>query len=1010
MIRIINTQSLYEGLYKTVEFCKKYKNDDLDIVVPDKLSLFMERFLFEKLNLVSSFNIKVSTLNRFAKKNCFIPKDKQISKVGSILLIYKILNENSVDLEILRNRRYSFEYAEEIFNTITQLKASKISFDEMFMFDSQNEQLTKKIHDLAKIFQLYETYKAGLLDSSDLFLLSSLTVADNRENAKILFVGFDDFTAIEYTIIERLAISCEVNIINYYSKENNRYIYNNQVFDKLRNIAYINELQFDVVNEETNKSEINLKQFLSNNLFGIKNDKFTIKNETVKIYSGKDFRDEIEFVARIIRQKTFNGNQFSSSGVAVFDLQGKEEVIKEIFSKYEINYYIDSKFQLDQSIFYKFLLSLLKFNLEGYSLIHLIDLINSPFYDEKFEIKQMLIEKLSSIKFRGYKLSNIAVDENLIKAREKLQDFINLILIDKNTNISDLIKRLEKINEILRIEEILNEIANKKSEITDKIILNKSKEVVLNLLEDINRYYLDANLETVFDIYSHIASVVNINNLPQTLDAVKVIDANDCMEIFLDLYLVNCKFDNAPSLKFDCGIILDSEIAELNFKNKLSPTIAHINRLKKLELFNTSLMFEKNLTITYSHTMSDLIRELKQRLQVEIEGELIDLPALNDFSFGKYIALSKWDYIEFLSKNNKNHKYFINFYGNVKNFSQISSENKQIYDEMKTISASQLENYFKCPFYYFVYNILKIRPNIENDIQSLDVGNILHELLFVYYKKNKNVGDIYEFCKNQIFKIVDRDERLKINANSPTLINLIDEGVRVINGLNYIDENTLFKPLYFEFEFSNDKALHLNEVDLVGKIDRVDYYEDLMRIVDYKTGKAEAGLKELFYGNKLQLFLYSVAMENVIKKHTIGGFYLPLHNSYTREIGNSYSLKGFFENDERVVHALDARLQPGDKSDIVNVKMNKDFVASRTLGYKELNNDEMNSLKKYSIELSNNAIKEIKSGYIEPTPSSLSKPCEYCPYAHICMRATNGIKYRQSKKILPSSFKGDEHE
>lgn len=1010
MIRIINTQSLYEGLYKTVEFCKKYKNDDLDIVVPDKLSLFMERFLFEKLNLVSSFNIKVSTLNRFAKKNCFIPKDKQISKVGSILLIYKILNENSVDLEILRNRRYSFEYAEEIFNTITQLKASKISFDEMFMFDSQNEQLTKKIHDLAKIFQLYETYKAGLLDSSDLFLLSSLTVADNRENAKILFVGFDDFTAIEYTIIERLAISCEVNIINYYSKENNRYIYNNQVFDKLRNIAYINELQFDVVNEETNKSEINLKQFLSNNLFGIKNDKFTIKNETVKIYSGKDFRDEIEFVARIIRQKTFNGNQFSSSGVAVFDLQGKEEVIKEIFSKYEINYYIDSKFQLNQSIFYKFLLSLLKFNLEGYSLIHLIDLINSPFYDEKFEIKQMLIEKLSSIKFRGYKLSNIAVDENLIKAREKLQDFINLILIDKNTNISDLIKRLEKINEILRIEEILNEIANKKSEITDKIILNKSKEVVLNLLEDINRYYLDANLETVFDIYSHIASVVNINNLPQTLDAVKVIDANDCMEIFSDLYLVNCRFDNAPSLKFDCGIILDSEIAELNFKNKLSPTIAHINRLKKLELFNTSLMFEKNLTITYSHTMSDLIRELKQRLQVEIEGELIDLPALNDFSFGKYIALSKWDYIEFLSKNNKNHKYFINFYGNVKNFSQISSENKQIYDEMKTISASQLENYFKCPFYYFVYNILKIRPNIENDIQSLDVGNILHELLFVYYKKNKNVGDIYEFCKNQIFKIVDRDERLKINANSPTLINLIDEGVRVINGLNYIDENTLFKPLYFEFEFSNDKALHLNEVDLVGKIDRVDYYEDLMRIVDYKTGKAEAGLKELFYGNKLQLFLYSVAMENVIKKHTIGGFYLPLHNSYTREIGNSYSLKGFFENDERVVHALDARLQPGDKSDIVNVKMNKDFVASRTLGYKELNNDEMNSLKKYSIELSNNAIKEIKSGYIEPTPSSLSKPCEYCPYAHICMRATNGIKYRQSKKILPSSFKGDEHE
>ena len=80
MIRIINTQSLYSGLYKAVEFCQKHKNENIEIVVPDKLSLFMERFLFEKLGLSSSFNIKVSTLNRFAKKNCTIPKDKQMDR------------------------------------------------------------------------------------------------------------------------------------------------------------------------------------------------------------------------------------------------------------------------------------------------------------------------------------------------------------------------------------------------------------------------------------------------------------------------------------------------------------------------------------------------------------------------------------------------------------------------------------------------------------------------------------------------------------------------------------------------------------------------------------------------------------------------------------------------------------------------------------------------------------------------------------------------------------------
>jgi ATP-dependent helicase/DNAse subunit B len=69
-----------------------------------------------------------------------------------------------------------------------------------------------------------------------------------------------------------------------------------------------------------------------------------------------------------------------------------------------------------------------------------------------------------------------------------------------------------------------------------------------------------------------------------------------------------------------------------------------------------------------------------------------------------------------------------------------------------------------------------------------------------------------------------------------------------------------------------------------------------MRIIDYKSGKANASLKELYYGHKLQLFLYSSAIENITKNKVVGCFYLPLHNDYTREIGNSYALNGFFIN------------------------------------------------------------------------------------------------------------------
>ena len=335
MIKVLNVKSLYSALYKTIDFCRENDGSLIEIIVPDKLSLFMEKFLFEHMNMDSSFNINVSTLNRFSKKSCVVEKEKQISKVGSILLVHKILNENYEKLEVLKSKAYSFSYAEDIFKTISQLKASKIGFDEMKNFNSLDARLCGKIKDLALIYEQYEVGKAGLLDASDMFLMSTLNVANGKENKKLLFVGFDDFTAIEYAIIERLACSTQVNVFNYSSKEGNKFLYNNEVLSQLKNIAYINELPFEV--EECKIEESELKQFLENNVYSLANNKITLKDEIVKVYAGNSSVDEIEFVARDIRYKILNGERYDDFGVAVFELESNINKIKEIFEKYEIN-------------------------------------------------------------------------------------------------------------------------------------------------------------------------------------------------------------------------------------------------------------------------------------------------------------------------------------------------------------------------------------------------------------------------------------------------------------------------------------------------------------------------------------------------------------------------------------------------------------------------------------------------------------------------------------------------
>jgi len=296
------------------------------------------------------------------------------------------------------------------------------------------------------------------------------------------------------------------------------------------------------------------------------------------------------------------------------------------------------------------------------------------------------------------------------------------------------------------------------------------------------------------------------------------------------------------------------------------------------------------------------------------------------------------------------------------------------------------------------------------DILAFDIGNILHEVLFKYYKCKKNVVDIYSFCRDEIFKFVSSNERLKMNLNSPILASLIDEAMRVVNAVNYIDNNSSFIPVNFEYEFKGETALKLKNIYLKGKIDRVDVSNDLVRIIDYKSGRAEASLKELFYGNKLQLFLYASAVQSIFKKHIVGSFYLPLRNDYSDDVKNRYMFKGYFLNEDFVIQAMDKRLDVGLDSDIFDITVNKEFKAGRTKNVKKLEKDQFTSLMTYAERVTEQAFDEIKSGYILPSPTDISDVCKSCAYKHICLKNCANRKTRLSKSVDLQSFKEVEDE
>lgn len=1016
MIKLVNLPSFDAALNYAVDFCRDKLTTNATIIVPDKLSLFMEKHLFESLNLQASFCIKVSTLDRFVKKDVDLDKTKTLSKLGCVVLVHKILTENYDKLQLLKNKAYSFSYAEEIFNTIAQLKASKIGYEEMCKFASTNAQLQAKIQDLALIYQQYEEQKAGLVDITDQFLLSCLGLKNKYNNQNLLFVGFDDFTAVEYTAIECLAHNNNVSVVNYFAKSNNQHIYNDEVASQLKNIAYICTLPFEVENPLQNGVQANnainikgsaqtqqtaqtkqidaLKQYLQANIFGVKTNHFVDVQSVVKIKARRDVVDELEQIARDIRLKVLDGAKYSQFGVAVFGLDAYTEQAKQIFGKYDINFYLDSPLKLNQSVLFKFVCDIFRYQFENYELSHIIDIINSPFFSLDATTKQQLILKLICLDFKG-ELTTKYDFGDLNPARDALIEFLHAFNFE-NQAIGQIRQIIMLGFEKFNFASVLQDLANKTLLFNQQILLNKSLEIVLNMLDEIEKFYPTLTVNQLADMFSRLGEITEISNLPQTLDAVKIVDANNFCERFDHLFIANCTVENAPAFKHDCGIIVDAEIAELNFAHKLAPTIGHINKLARLRVFNACLLFEKTLTISYSHTQSELIKELCFRLQNTKDGVVFDLHP-DYMQTGQFDALSKQDFVE---KNLIYNTELSNRYVQPKNIKNLSDLNaKQI--KIETISASRLEDYFKCPMHHFLNYTIKVQQRPKNEILPFDTGIILHNLLLNFYKANKNVGDLYEFAKQQIFSEVDANDRLKINAKSPVLVNLIDEAVRVLNGVNNIDQNSNFVPQKFEFSFKNNTALNLGNAYLTGQIDRVDSDGENLRIVDYKTGKADAGLKELYYGNKLQLFLYALAMENTSKQRVVGSFYLPLHNNYTDE-ENKYALNGFFENTTQNVINMDKSLTPGGSSNIVNIRMTKDGLAYKT--NKALDFDKFDKLKKYSKTVSAAAIEEIKLGYIKPSPNDASAVCDYCPYTQICLKNCRAIEERMTKNVTLDSF------
>ncbi len=307
-----------------------------------------------------------------------------------------------------------------------------------------------------------------------------------------------------------------------------------------------------------------------------------------------------------------------------------------------------------------------------------------------------------------------------------------------------------------------------------------------------------------------------------------------------------------------------------------------------------------------------------------------------------------------------------------------------------TESVSRLETFFACPYRHFMKYVLALKPLKEGELQGTEFGTILHCILENFFKAVKDgtiscVGDIRAAAERyfeQALAEVGLDEASKTPQIERALIKLKEEGVAVCEQLYEIYLRSDFKPMLLEahIEDMTDVSLEAggDSFKLKGQIDRVDSYGDNFIVIDYKSFKtADIDLSDVYFGKKLQLYVYMYAVEKASGLKPAGAFYLPIYVKFGKDGVARFEYKGHACDDIELLSHIDGAL--GGEGASVTVYKNKDGTLNRKRHFAQ---SELEMLSEYAIKLAGAGAHEIASGYIKPSPAE--KCNEYCDYYDIC--------------------------
>lgn len=350
------------------------------------------------------------------------------------------------------------------------------------------------------------------------------------------------------------------------------------------------------------------------------------------------------------------------------------------------------------------------------------------------------------------------------------------------------------------------------------------------------------------------------------------------------------------------------------------------------------------------------------------------------------------------------------------------------------ISASQAEAYALCPFAYFCKYGLRARPRRAAELDPLEYGSLMHYLLEHLFRDiganaiaqmaekalRKCISDLLaQYAEQMLGGMADKGPRFRF------LLDRVTEAAAVV-AAHIAQElcQSAFQPVDFELPVGGEggvPGLFLElpdggEVEIVGKIDRVDAWQEgghtWLRVVDYKTGRKKFRMADLLDGMNMQMLLYLAALyENGGARYPnpmpAGVLYMPAAvpaapvdrstpaDKRRKKQAMELRMFGVVRADPSIITAMDAS---GAKQYIpVGLKKGApDGAGSAVTGV------EFDALLAYVKEQVRQMAAALHSGHVEARPlQGAYDACAWCDYAAVCGHEPDGPA-RQSDGRKPA--------